>query len=158
MAYKIIPIREDFLLKARNESLDDQNQPVEHLIAQGGEPCRDVLRRALPGEKLILASYCPFSKTGPYKEYGPVFIMANNTAELPDLSQLPLSSGKETDYLVETFVIRAYSEQESIVDATLASKKDALSMVNHFFSMAEVQFILLRFAAYGCYSLRLDRG
>ena len=70
MKYQITPIRKDFLIKVRESGIDDQNQPIVHFIAEGGEPCRDVLRRAVAGEELILASYCPFSKPGPFKEYG----------------------------------------------------------------------------------------
>ena len=81
MKYQITPIRNDFLIKVRESSIDDQTQPIVHIIANGGEPCRDVLRRAVAGEELILASYCPFSKPGPFKEYGAVFVLANQSDE-----------------------------------------------------------------------------
>ena len=67
MKYKIKKIREDFLQKLRIEGLDDLNQKVVYLIAQGGEPCRDVLRRARVGEELILASYALLKKMVPTK-------------------------------------------------------------------------------------------
>jgi hypothetical protein len=54
--YNSIPLRDSFLLKARSEGVDDLGQPVERWVAEGGEPCRDALRRARPGEALILAS------------------------------------------------------------------------------------------------------
>ena len=56
LALRVVPIRASFVERARREGLDDQNQPVERHIAEGGEPCRDALRRARPGEALILAS------------------------------------------------------------------------------------------------------
>ena len=74
-----IPTR--FLQRVRTEGLDDQGQAVKRVIAQGGEPCRDVLRRATAGEELILASFTPFSKPGPYKEYGPIFVLAQSADE-----------------------------------------------------------------------------
>lgn len=58
--YKILPVRDDFLARARSEGIDDLGQPVERMFATGGEPCRDSFRRAEAGEALILASYCPF--------------------------------------------------------------------------------------------------
>ncbi|TQV84915.1 DUF1203 domain-containing protein [Aliikangiella coralliicola] len=157
MKFKIIPIRPDFLLKVRNAGIDDQNQPIEKMIAQGGEPCRDVLRRALPGEEIILASYCPFTRPGPYKEYGAVFVLAEQSSEVPDFNRLPLPSGSETDYLGDTFVVRAYSEDERIVDASLSMAGDAQKVIEQFFSNEEVHFILVRFAAYGCYAFRIER-
>mgnify|MGYP001234416391 CR=1 FL=1 len=54
MKYKIIPVKADFLDKVRISGVDDQNQQVEISHAVGGEPCRDVLRGAMPGEKMIL--------------------------------------------------------------------------------------------------------
>ncbi|WP_432454201.1 DUF1203 domain-containing protein [Agarivorans sp. QJM3NY_29] len=153
----ITPIRPDFLLKARNAGLDDQNQAVVFKIAEGGEPCRDILRRARAGEKIILASYCPFGAPGPYKEYGPIFIRAQASDEQPDLTQLPLPSGKDTDYLGQNFVLRAYNRGEEIVDAELVSPSNAQLVLDNFLSNPVVEFVLLRFAAYGCYALKIER-
>jgi len=65
MNYQVIPIRESFLHKVRNTQLDDQNQSVETFVAKGGEPCRDVLRRAVEGE-VIIAAPARTKNTGQY--------------------------------------------------------------------------------------------
>src|SRR5437763_9830750 len=101
------PLPAAFLSRARSEGLDDQGQPVKHVTAEGGEPCRDVLRRARPGERLILASFTPFSKPGPYKEYGPIFVLADDADGDASRDALPLDG-----YLRERFVVRAYSNAE----------------------------------------------
>ena len=87
---------------------------------------RDSLHRAAAGEELMLASFCPFEVSGPYKEYGPVFIHAHehtqvHPQDLPDLIA--------QEYLVQQFVLRAYSVQEGILyiglpmmDVSLAEK------------------------------------
>jgi hypothetical protein len=129
---------------------------VERLVAQGGEPCRDVLRRATPGESLILASYCPFSRSGPYREYGPVFVLAEPSAEIVPLDRLPLPTGVETDYLGAQFVLRAYDDHERIVDATLSTPQTCVSDLERLQCHARPAFVLVRFAAYGCYALRLS--
>src|SRR5438270_2200650 len=77
----VAPIPAAFLNRVRLEGLDDLGQPVKRGDAQGGEPCRDVLRRARPGEKLLLASFTPFTKPGPYHEYGPVFVLEADSGE-----------------------------------------------------------------------------
>ena len=154
----IIPIRTDFLMKVRNAGLDDQNQPVQTMIAQGGEPCRDVLRRALPGEALILASYCPFTQPGPYKEYGPIFVRSHESSTPPDLTTFPMPNDSESNYLTDIFVLRAYNKAEEIVDAQLASPATTHTIVEQFFSNPDVTFILVRFAAYGCYAFRLNQA
>ena len=92
MKFQLLPLRQDFLHKARVEGLDDQGQPVRRYHStEGGEPCRDVLRRARPGEEVILASYCPYEQDGPYKEYGPIFILAEPSivSVLPNLYDAP---------------------------------------------------------------------
>jgi len=152
--FKIIPIRTDFLVRARG-GVDDLGQPVERHLAQGGEPLRDCLRRASPGEAILLASYCPFTVDGPYKEYGPVFISGVS----PDAARLDvLPTGGQSPYLADSFVLRAYSTHERIVDARMSSPEAATADLHRFFLRAEVAFVLARFPTYGCYALRIERG
>lgn len=153
--YKITPIGARFVRRARIDGLDDQMQTVERSIAKGGEPCRDVLRRALPGEEIILASYCPFERASPYREYGPVFILATESLALTDSSYLPITG--DPAYFHSPFVLRAYSQEERIVDAAITAPDTAHQILQKFFQRDEVAFVLARFAAYGCYACRLDR-
>jgi len=140
-----------FLRRVRTEGLDDLGQPVKHVVAEGGEPCRNVLRRARVGERLILASFSPFSKPGPYKEYGPIFVLADDDVE-PRRDRLPLDG-----YLREQFVVRAYSDAEAIVDAALVTPESAASTVDRFFERADAAFLHVRFPTYGCFAMRIDR-
>lgn len=152
--YAIIPLRPDFLERARNQGLDDQDQPVETHVAEGGEPLRDVMRRARPGEAILLASYCPFSEAGPYREYGPVFILAEHEdTAMP--SALPMNS--DDAYFNRTFVLRAYSARQRIVDAVLTIPEEAESRLQGLLDRPDVSFVLARFAAYGCYACRVER-
>jgi hypothetical protein len=153
--YRITPIKSAFLDRARRDGLDDQGQAVERQFAAGGEPCRDVLRGALPGEEIILASYCPFALAGPYREYGPVFILAEASAAPVDCFSLP--TGAAAAYFGATFVLRAYSKDERIVDAALSSPQQAEQQLRQFFLRDEINFVLARFAAYGCYGCRVER-
>jgi hypothetical protein len=153
----IAPIPAAFLNRVRLEGLDDLGQPVKRVQAQGGEPCRDVLRRARPGEKLILASFTPFTKPGPYHEYGPVFILDDDGGEQVLRDTVP-PAGSPNDYLREQFVVRAYSEGEEIVDAALIEARDFNATIERFFRSADVAFLHVRYPAYGCFSCRIDRG
>lgn len=157
MKYQIIPIRPEFLDKVRVEGLDDQNQAVEIITASGGEPCRDVFRRAKAGEKLILASYCPFSVSGPYKEYGPIFVLANASNEVTDGLSLFYLSSEQASYLTSPFVLKAYSKHERILDAKLTSIEDAEANLIDYLSIEGVSFVMVRYAAYGCFSFRVER-
>lgn len=152
MSIRIAPLPSSFLQKVRHDGIDDLGQPVKRLVAAGGEPCRDALRRAEAGEELILASFTPFAKSGPYKEYGPVFVLARD-AESVSLQSLPTDG-----YLRERFVIRAYSEEEAILDAAMVTPDDAHATVASFLGREDVSFLHVRFPTYGCFALRVDRG
>lgn len=151
---RIVPLADAFLARVR-AGADDQGQPVERHVAQGGEPLRDCLRRALPGEAILLASYCPFTVAGPYREYGPVFVSAS-PQPAPRLDALPLD-GKQP-YLGASFVLRTYSVDERIVDAKLSSPFTAVDDMQAFLARDEVAFVLGRYAAYGCHALRVERA
>ncbi len=155
-AIAIAPIPEAFLNRVRRDGIDDLGQSVKFVEAQGGEPCRDVLRRALPGERLILASFTPFTKPGPYKEYGPIFVLADNLAEQVNRKALP-PTGSPTDYLRQQFVIRAYSAAEEIVDAALVNATDIGATIDRFLGSDDVAFLHVRFPAYGCFACQIDR-
>lgn len=152
MTIRITPLPASFLQKVRHEGIDDLGQPVKRVVAEGGEPCRDVLRRAAAGEELILASFSPFVKVGPYKEYGPVFVLAKGTREDAALDSLPTGG-----YLRERFVVRAYSEAEEILDAELVTSDDAEVTVRRFLDREDTAFLHVRFPTYGCFALRVER-
>lgn len=152
--FRIIPISQAFLARARGGT-DDLGQPVERHTARGGEPLRDGLRRAMPGEPILLASYCPFTVASPYKEYGPVFLSAEPRGT-PPLDALPVDG--ELPYLASSFVLRAYSRDERIVDARMSSPASTADDLQAFFAREEVAFVLARFPTYGCYALRVERA
>jgi len=156
VAVSIAPIPDAFLHRVRSEAIDDLGQAVKRVVAKGGKPCRDVLRRASAGEELILASFTPFSRPGPYKEYGPVFVLARPDAEAARRDELP-RAGASTDYLREQFVIRAYSAAEEILDAALVKAPELAATVERFFASEETAFLHVRFPTYGCFALRVDR-
>jgi hypothetical protein len=153
----IAPIPDRFLQRVRSEGLDDLGQPVKRVVAQGGEPCRDVLRRASAGEELLLASFTPFSKAGPYKEYGPIFVLAHPSGEDVRRDELPAAGGA-TDYLRDQFVIRAYSAAEEILDAALVKASDLAAATEKFLAAENTAFLHVRFPTYGCFALRIDGG
>jgi len=152
---RIAPIPAPYLERLRTEGVDALGQPVKRVIAQGGEPCRDVLRRAKAGEELLLASFSPFEKTGPYKEYGPIFVLANDSGETVDRSSIATGGGG--DYLRAQFAIRAYSKDEEIVDAALVEATNAPAIIEKFFAREDTAFLHVRFPTYGCFAARLDR-
>ncbi len=153
--YHIVPIHSAFLQRLRDLGLDDQAQLGEHHVATGGEPCRDVLRRAQPGERIMLASYTPFTRPGPYKEFGPIFVMADSAEPAAPLPQT-LDALSAIGYLRDTFVLRAYDAQDRIVDGVVVPSATAEHTLQDMLGRDGVRYVLVRFAGYGCYACRIE--
>lgn len=151
MPIAIAPLSAEFQERVRRTGIDDLGQTVKRVVAEGGEPCRDVLRRAEPGEELILASFTPFTVAGPYKEYGPIFLLANPSDEDTRRDALPTGG-----YLRQQFVIRAYSRKEEILDAALVSPETAGATIDAFAKLPDAAFLHVRFPTYGCFACRVD--
>ncbi|OAI43408.1 hypothetical protein AYO41_01970 [Verrucomicrobia bacterium SCGC AG-212-E04] len=153
MKISIRPLPAGFLRRVRETGLDDQDQPVRRLIATGGEPCRDVLRRARPGEAIILASYCPFASPSPFREYGAVYVLANPSAEPVPSDGFPAAS----DYFEASLVLRAYDQIHDISAAVLTSRWSAPKKIEDFLSRPDVRFVDARFPTFGCFACRFER-
>ncbi|QEL57191.1 DUF1203 domain-containing protein [Chromobacterium paludis] len=113
------------------------------------------LARARPGEALLLASYSPFRQSGPYKEYGPVFLGAQpDAAALPSLEALLAGSGA---YLGERMALRAYDAEQAIIEAAILPRSALQTCLDQWAARTDIVFAMLRFPAHGCYALRLNR-
>lgn len=145
----------EYLEALRNEGLDAQAQAPRRVRAEGGEPCRDVLRRARPGEELLLGSFCPFSKPGPYREFGPVFVLARASDEPVDRRTLPITAEGDS-YLGSHFVLRGYDADESIVSGALVEAEEAPPALRELLELPGVEFVHARFPVFGCFACRVE--
>ncbi len=158
MDLRIVPLPQAFLTRVRQQGLDDQGQPVERFRSvDGGEPCRDVLRRARPGEELILASFGPFEKAGPYREFGPVFVLAEPASDAPPSKSFPTSGSEAEAYFKDRLVLRAYSHEERILAAEMVEADDAPAAAERLLDSPDVAFLQARFPTYGCFACRIER-
>lgn len=158
MDIRIAELPEAFLRRVREQGIDDLGQPVERFRAEGGEPCRDVLRRARPGEALILASHSPFAQPGPFREFGPVYVLADASDEVVARDRLPLPDGSETAYFGARLVLRAYSADQRIVAAELAEADAAAATMEALWARPDTAWLQARFPTYGCFACRIERG
>ena len=154
MNLRIAPLPADFLDRVRVQGVDDQGQPVRRLVAEGGEPCRDVLRRASAGEEIILASFCPVPQAGPYRELGPVFVLAAPSDEPVERDGLLLG---RPGYFNAEYVIRAYGHGGDILDARRVATADGPRQVADLLSGPEVAWVDARFPLMGCFACRVQR-
>jgi hypothetical protein len=87
---QVRPIPADVVADFRRTGRDGLGHPISTHTADGGEPLRCCLRRAVPGESIAVISYSPTPVPGPWQEYGPVFVHGHEcegrdaSAGLPD--------------------------------------------------------------------------
>ena len=157
MAWQLETLDQAFVERARHKGIDALGQAVRRMTAAGGEPFRDALRRAIPGEELILASYSPFHQVGPYREYGPVFLAAGPQPEPPpELSSLLRRVGSNP-YLGDRMALRAYDKEQTMLEAVLLPTPEVETALARWEARPDIAFAMLRFPAHGCYALRLNR-
>lgn len=150
--FSISPLPADFVARLRLTRRDASGRAVAVEIAQGGEPMRDRLRRASPGEKLFLCSYQAVPLPSPFAEIGPVYVSAEAPAPAAFVDELP------PGYFNRTFALRAYNASDCIVDSALVEPAAAPEKFREFLARPEVAYLHARFAGHGCFAARIDRA
>jgi len=126
---------------------------IHRAVADGPNayPCRVSLRDAQPGERLLLLPYEHHALATPYRASGPIFVReaaADTTFsndEVPDQLRRRLLS------------IRAYGEDGMMRIADVVEGRDIESLIARFFERADVAYLHVHFAKYGCYACRITR-
>jgi hypothetical protein len=157
LPFTVAPLAAAFLPRVRERGLDDQQQPVVRLAAQGGEPLRDLLRRARPGEEIILASYCPFARPGPFREFGPIYVSARGGPAEPE-SIFARRTEPRDDYFQRQLTLRAYDGEGAIADAAIVDFETAPARLDDFLDRPGIDFVDARFPSYGCFAARFLRS
>ncbi len=114
---------------------------------------RDVLRRAEPGEQVILGSHALFPDEGPFREFGPIYVS----------SRCEPRSGAGRDIFEGTYfcgelVLRRYDERRWISGARRIETGQAAALVEEWLSMPATAFVDARFPEYGCFACRFVRA
>lgn len=142
----------DDLEVVRTRGTDAGGNPVETVLAGGGEPLRCCLRSALPGESLLLFGWEPPLPPSPYREVGPVFAHAESCSG-------PRDRGYPADWRGRTQVLRAYDRRGWIHEASRvddgSDPEAALAALLEDPTVAEVHS---RNLAYGCWMFRVTRA
>ena len=126
---------------------------IHRAVADGPNayPCRVSLRDAQPGERLLLLPYEHHAVATPYRASGPIFVReaaADTTFsndEVPDQLRRRLLS------------IRAYGEDGMMRIADVVEGRDIESLIARFFERADVDYLHVHFAKYGCYACHITR-
>ncbi len=149
--FAIVPLPEFFVHRVRTTLRDDFGRAVEISVAHGGEPMRDQLRRAEPGERLILCGYQAIALPSAFAEIGPIYVSADAPAAAVFVDELP------PGYFNRTFALRAYDAMDRILESTLVEPAEAAEKIRALLARSGTAFLHARFAGHGCFAARIER-
>lgn len=163
MDLDILPIPPRTLDQLR--TVDDAGAEPEQLVEddEPGRPLRCCLRRSLPGERLVLASYAPVRRwaaavgaaPGAYDEVGPVFVHS-------DHCNGPESPAWPEQLRGRRRVLRAYSWQGRILGGCLldspARTRLAERTAGDLLLNPDVAFVQVRAVEFGCFLFEVRRA
>jgi len=152
LVFEAIPAAE--LEKIRTAGRDEAgNFLAVQIDTEGGSPLRCCLRRARPGERMLLIAYTPPGTAGAYAERGPVFIHADPCEGYLTPHHYPpeLSNWQQ--------VVRAYDRQGRIADGRpVTNGREAQAVIEQWLARPEVQLVHVRNVGYGCYNFAVARA
>lgn len=148
----VAPLPVEFVQRVRATLRDDFARAVSVRIAQGGEPMRDQLRRANPGERIILCSYQAIGLPSEFAEIGPIYISADQPARQLSAGELP------TGYFNRTFALRAYDARDRIAESALVEPENAANEFSRLLGQQGIAFLHARFAGHGCFAAHIQRA
>jgi hypothetical protein len=152
-ALKIIAMPTAQAIDVRTAMRDGFGNSLSPLISDGSGPCRHCLRYAGSGERLLLLSYRPFTKAGPYQEVGPVFVHADSCERFPS------DGGFPADFSARPLVLRPYDANDNIQDSQIfadagGAERTALTLLEN----PAVAYVHARSRTRGCYMFRIERA
>jgi hypothetical protein len=115
-------------------------------------PCRVSLRDAEPGERLVLLPYEHHAVATPYRASGPIFVRENATDTTPAIGEVPEQLRRRP------LSIRAYGDDGMMRIADVVEGAAIESLIVRFFDRADVGYLHVHFARYGCYACRVTRA
>lgn len=151
-AFTIFPLMPAFVARLRATRRDDFGREVDVIIAEGGEPMRDQLRRASPGERMFLCSYQAVPLPSPFAEIGPVYVSADAPPPAAFTDELP------PGYFNRTFAVRAYDAQDRIVESKLVEPSAAAATFREMLARPNAAYLHARFGGHGCFAALIQRA
>jgi Protein of unknown function (DUF1203) len=149
----IIALSSDVASGIRQRTHDHAGNVLEAEVQTAyGNPCRHCLRRANPGERLLLFSYSPFDTQNPYNETGPIFVHADGCARYSAPHEFP------PDFSAGSIVLRGYDAAQRIARVSVVVDGRAPHRAQELLADPEIAFVHARSFTHGCYLFRIERA
>ena len=121
--------------------------------ADGPSPCRRCLRNAEVGERLVLASYDPFTQRSPYAGEGPVFVHADGCEPFR-----PEPGAVSEQVTGRVLSVRAYDADAMMTEAAVLEGERFAESAAALLDDERVAFLHVHFAGPGCFAFRVERA
>lgn len=112
-------------------------------------PCRRCLTDALPGERVRLLSYDPFTGDSPYRHPGPIFVHDSECERDDDAVPAQLTRRQLS---LRSFDAQHLMRSGEVVEGTLLLERATQLLVD-----PDIAYIHVHNAGPGCFAARVDR-
>ena len=145
-------------LPAPLESATSDLAPIHSIVkANNMNPCRRCLRDAKIGDKVTLLSYDAWLGDSPYRQSGPIFVHADDSCALADLSGEGALVPEQ--HRRRFLSVRAMDEKNMMVGFDTLEGVDLVDRAEKFFEeQRDVEYLHVHYAGPGCFAVRIDRG
>ena len=155
MNFRYIPMDSATADRFRRTGVDDGGNPFRQMTAEQPKyPCRHCLRKAKPGEHLLLGSYHLELPRGAYWTPSPVFVHADQCEQFhtenepPEILFGPLLS------------VRAYDADHQMIYplSDVAHGQEAHGLLERAFTDTKTSYVNIHTAQFGCFCAGLSEA
>ena len=155
MAFRIQGVPADTFQHLFSKSDDElENIGMKRCVADmsPGYPCRVSLEDADIGETLILGQFEHHPVCGPYRSSGPIYIRETARDQFDCINEVP------KQLLTRLLSIRGYDRVGLMRSAEVIEGRDLATVIEGFFTNADIDYIHVHNARPGCFACRVDRA
>ena len=127
---------------------------VRELVADEPDayPCRRCLTDALPGERLLLLSYDPFTGDSPYRQPGPIFVHERDCVPGLDLTEVPEQLTRRR------LSVRSFDTEHLMLGGEVIDGVGLEHRATELLADPTVAYLHVHNAGPGCFAARVDRA
>ncbi len=138
-------------------AMDDEElaaRDIRRVVADGPHayPCRVSLRDAEVGESLLLLPFTHHDVASPYRASGAIYVRERAIGAAPAVDEVPEQLRRRV------LSVRAYGGDGMMRIADVTDGKDLAPTIGRFFDRADVEYLHVHYAKYGCYASSVTRA
>lgn len=126
--------------------------PIHVADQHPGYPCRQCLRDAEVGDRLILVSHDPFTRDTPYRSASPIFLHATSCEPILGGDELP------PQLTSRQLSVRAFDAAEMMIDAAIVDGGHLADTAQRLLDAPAADKLHVHNASRGCWAVTITRS